>query len=210
MSAEPTRPVYVKKLDAWSIRLTVDPLAVPLTEFVARWRWITPNAITLFSFVLTLVAIWCFLLGTHVAWMIGAVVWHLGNVFDATDGKLARKLAISSPFGAKLDGWLDKVKKILSFAALIVASPEHVPMLAGLALGNYLLQRVPVRPNASLSAYCHARGWTMLFDPLDAVFFLFVLGPLTGQFAVWLGITVFCQVAHMLLNSSLNAFSRKP
>lgn len=209
MSAEPTRPVYVKKLDAWSIRLTVDPLAVPLTEFVARWRWITPNAITLFSFVLTLIAIWCFLLGTHVAWMIGAVVWHLGNVFDATDGKLARKLAISSPFGAKLDGWLDKVKKILSFAALIVASPDALPMLAGLALGNYLLQRVPVRPNASLSAYCHARGLTMLFDPLDAVFFLFVLGPLTGQFTLWLGITVFCQVAHLLLNGCMNALARK-
>jgi len=204
-----TRRTYIKKTDAWSIRFLVEPASIPITEWCAKVSWITPNLVTVVSFLITLLGAWFFLFGDWRNLAIGAVIWQFGYILDGVDGKLARKLGTSSAFGARLDNLLDKVKKALSFAALIYSSHEDWRLLVALVLLHYVLQRLPLRENPTIRAFLDRHNTLQLFDPLDAIFFVFVLGPLLGRFFDGLLVTLACQLVQIAAHLFMNAFRDK-
>lgn len=91
----------------------------PLLAWVSarlRHTGITPNALTLLGFGLTLLA--AFILATGaLRW--GALLLLLASLFDMLDGALARAMGRSSKFGAFLDSTLDRYSESVTMLALV-------------------------------------------------------------------------------------------
>jgi len=65
---------------------------------------VTPNQVTLFSFILILASSYFFSVGNYGAYLIAAALYYTSFVFDTVDGCLARETGKTSPMG----GWYDK------------------------------------------------------------------------------------------------------
>ncbi|GAB4173584.1 MAG: CDP-alcohol phosphatidyltransferase family protein [Wenzhouxiangellaceae bacterium] len=95
-----------------------------LVRRCARMR-ITPNQVTLTSFILVLVAGWCFAQGSFVAGLVAA--W-LMTLLDTVDGKLARVTVQSSRFGDLFDHGIDLIHPPFWYLAWgIGLDPAHRP-----------------------------------------------------------------------------------
>jgi phosphatidylglycerophosphate synthase len=106
----PKRPLDgtagAKKLDYWWTVIAVDPLAVPLTTFLARKRWLTPDQVTWLSLVVAVPMAFLYALGRG-GLVAGAVLFYVSFLLDCIDGKLARATGISSGKGKLLDDIAD-------------------------------------------------------------------------------------------------------
>lgn len=198
---------YVKPLMAWSDIAVLEPFSAVVTEWLAPYRWLTPNAVTCVSFLVNCFAVYFYALGGWSNWVVGAVIWQAGYILDGVDGKLARKLGLKSPFGAKLDVTLDKVKKLMCLAAIWWASPAaDQAVLGGLYLAQYVIQSLRVPRNPGVDAVIHPRRVREVFDPLDGQCFLVLLGPLTASPVLFAGLTI----AGQLADRAAHLFARRP
>ena len=78
---------------------------------------LTPNAVTLLGFAVSVVA--AYLVGS--GWLLaGGVVFLLGGGLDLMDGALARLTGTESPFGALLDSVFDRLGEAALFVGLAV------------------------------------------------------------------------------------------
>ena len=76
---------------------------------------LTPNAVTLISFALTVAS--AYLVGS--GWLVaGGIVFLLGSGLDLMDGALARLTGTASPFGALLDSVFDRLGEAALFVGL--------------------------------------------------------------------------------------------
>ncbi|MFG1610108.1 CDP-alcohol phosphatidyltransferase family protein [Actinoplanes sp. NPDC049265] len=107
-----------KQRDAWWTVLLVDPLAIRLVRLVYPYRWITPNLLSAFAFVLGLGAAACFALQDR-WWLVGgALLFHLSFVVDCMDGKIARLNGTGTIFGVWFDFIFDRIRVIICTVAL--------------------------------------------------------------------------------------------
>ena len=100
-----------KKRDYWFTVLLTDPVAVPITNFLAKRRMMTPNQVTILSFILGLSVGFFFYLGERWSLVIGGVLFYLAFVTDCVDGKLARATGITSDKGQALDALADGARR---------------------------------------------------------------------------------------------------
>ena len=78
---------------------------------------LTPNAVTLLGFAVSVVA--AYLVGS--GWLLaGGIVFLLGGGLDLMDGALARLTGTESPFGALLDSVFDRLGEAALFVGLAV------------------------------------------------------------------------------------------
>ena len=96
-----------KKRDYWFTVLLTDPVAVPLTTFLAKRRLLTPNQVTIISLVLGLSVGVFFATGERWGLIAGGIAFYLAFVTDCVDGKLARATGITSDKGQALDALAD-------------------------------------------------------------------------------------------------------
>ena len=76
---------------------------------------LTPNAMTLISFAVTVAS--AYLVGS--GWLVaGGIVFLLGSSLDLMDGALARLTGTASPFGALLDSVFDRLGEAALFVGL--------------------------------------------------------------------------------------------
>ena len=76
---------------------------------------LTPNAVTLISFAITVAS--AYLVGS--GWLVaGGIVFLLGSGLDLMDGALARLTGTASPFGALLDSVFDRLGESALFVGL--------------------------------------------------------------------------------------------
>ena len=76
---------------------------------------LTPNAVTLISFAITVAS--AYLVGS--GWLLaGGIVFLLGSGLDLMDGALARLTGTASPFGALLDSIFDRLGEAALFVGL--------------------------------------------------------------------------------------------
>ena len=150
-------------MDSWTGCSTV-PAGGPLSKLLVHTS-ITPNAVTLASIVIGLVAAWFFAIGTYAAVALAAVLFQLSTIVDCVDGDLARVLFKESPFGKWLDLGGDQVVHVAVFAAIAVGlvrsgqSPYGVWLGVSAVLGALLsfavvvqgLRRPANHPNGLLS-----------------------------------------------------------
>jgi phosphatidylglycerophosphate synthase len=108
---------YVRYPSPWDAYATL-PLSVPISEALCKTK-ITPNQITVLSFFIALIAVWCFAFGTPWLLVAGGVLYQLSYILDCCDGYVARKTKQSSNFGFWLDHILDELKLALLVIALV-------------------------------------------------------------------------------------------
>ena len=101
-------------------------LSRPITR-AAIALGITPNAISVASLVVGLLAAWCFWLGTAGTAFIGLLVYVVAVVLDHADGEVAR-LTLSE---SRLGEWLDIAVDTLVHAAMVVAMGLTAERAAG-------------------------------------------------------------------------------
>ena len=115
------RELTYKKRDAWWTVLLVDPMAARLVRWLQPYRWVTPNRVSAFAFLLGIGAAACFFTADYRWMVLGALLLHLSFVADCMDGKVGRLNGTGSFFGAWLDYMLDRIRVVLCAIALFGA-----------------------------------------------------------------------------------------
>ncbi len=96
------------------------PISLRITKFLAN-TGITPNLITLFSFLLSILASGLILINNYFGLLSGAVLTQLSSIIDGCDGEIARLKFESSDFGK----WFDAVLDRYADAFIIIAITYH-------------------------------------------------------------------------------------
>ena len=116
----------------WSSFVT-SPLAVAVNYLVVDIRWLTPNRITLLSFIVALVATGFILANSPASFIIAAVLINLSHVLDCMDGQMARYRQSTSLTGAYYDRLTDQLQVIVWFGVIgyvaFVQSHSVVPLV---------------------------------------------------------------------------------
>lgn len=110
-----------KKRDYWFTVLFTDPLAVPLSRFLAKRRLLTPNQVTILSLLTGLSVGFFFAIAVPWSLVVGGLMFYIAFVLDCTDGKLARATGITSPRGQALDALADGGRRASALLGLAVA-----------------------------------------------------------------------------------------
>ena len=120
------------------------PIAKAMLMSIFRHINTTPNQITFFSLVLTIIGCWFFAFKPYPSMMIGILFLHLGYAFDMMDGQYARYKGLSSKFGQWFDPFLDVIKAAflfisLSYAGYVAESDPNVLIWGLIALTHCFL-----------------------------------------------------------------------
>ena len=97
------------------------PLSVRISRYLVQ-RDVTPNQISLFSFLCSVLAAGLFALGGYFALLLGGVLAQLASIVDGCDGEVARLKYQSSDFG----GWFDAVLDRYADAFLLFGLTWHL------------------------------------------------------------------------------------
>lgn len=106
------------KNDEWWSSFVTSPLAIVANYFVVDQPWITPNRITLASFLVAVISAICIVVGGAGNFIAAAMLIHLSHVLDCMDGQMARYRQVSSPVGSYYDRVTDQVQVTLWFGAV--------------------------------------------------------------------------------------------
>ncbi len=88
-------------------RLLNRRISLRISKVLAK-RNVTPNQMTVFSFLLSIVGSAFFLFGGYLTNVVAGVIVQLHSILDGCDGEIARLKFRESKFGAWLDGVLDR------------------------------------------------------------------------------------------------------
>lgn len=109
-----------KHKDYWWTVLAVDPLAIPLTGYIARRRLLTPDQVTLLSAVPGVAMGIAFASGGRAGLVVGAALFYVSFLLDCIDGKLARRLRSFGTKGKVLDQVADGARRASGSIGLAV------------------------------------------------------------------------------------------
>jgi phosphatidylglycerophosphate synthase len=117
--------------------------SVRITRMLLHTK-ITPNQITILSFIFAVTASIFFLLGNYMYLVIGAIAFQISFILDLVDGEVAIYRGIRSTFGAYFDSFSDAVGKVMVFSSLAYGqfslnNNYLILVLAILAVSNSLL-----------------------------------------------------------------------
>ena len=93
------------------------PASKILTRFFLKTP-ITPNQITLLSFIIGILAAIGFAMEGYFNSILGALLFQFSSTVDCSDGEVARLKFMESPFGKWLDITLDNIAHLLIFSAI--------------------------------------------------------------------------------------------
>jgi CDP-L-myo-inositol myo-inositolphosphotransferase len=83
------------------------PISIKISELLLKTN-ITPNQISLISFIVALFSALFFYVGDYVFLVIGGILVHLSSIIDGCDGEVARLKLIESKYGGWFDAVLDR------------------------------------------------------------------------------------------------------
>ena len=100
------------------------PLAFLLVKLVYPTN-ITPNQLTVISMIFGIIGGFFYSLGTHRAFFIGAILILFYNVFDCSDGQLARLKKNGTAVGRILDGIADYLVSVAVYFGIAFGFANH-------------------------------------------------------------------------------------
>jgi len=103
--------------DGFYSTFVVRKLSKPLSSLAIRLN-LSPNLITVISFIVGLLAALSFAQGNRWALILGALLLQLSLILDCVDGEVARATHRFSVVGAWLDASTDRVKEYAAYAGL--------------------------------------------------------------------------------------------
>jgi len=83
------------------------PVSIRLSKILVNFN-ITPNQISIFSFILSMIATGLFALGNYVYLALGGIIAQFASIIDGSDGEVARLKYLSSDYGGWFDAVLDR------------------------------------------------------------------------------------------------------
>jgi CDP-L-myo-inositol myo-inositolphosphotransferase len=185
-----------KSADGWVSRRLNRPLSsrvfTPL--LLGVYPGITPNQVSVLSFLVALVSAACFFLGHMVG---GAVLLHLASVLDGCDGEVARLKHLQSKMGDYLDAVLDRYADGIMFAGfsyyVLQQMGDHVllglrwhPLLilavAAAAILGHLMVSYTSAKSVLNFGYRYSGRWIATGRGRDVRLFIFFAGGLMAHF----------------------------
>jgi len=103
--------------DGFYSTFVVRKLSKPLSALAIKAR-LSPNLVTVISFIVGMAAALSFAQGTRWALILGALLLQLSLILDCVDGEVARATHRFSVIGAWLDASTDRVKEYAAYAGL--------------------------------------------------------------------------------------------
>ena len=133
------------KDDEWWSSFVTSPLAIAVNYLVVDVQWLTPNRITLLSFITAIISSLFIIAGGTMNFMIAAGLIHVSHVLDCMDGQMARYRKTTSSSGAYFDRITDQIQVTLWFGAIgyaaYAASQDVLPVfLAFIGVAFYSLR----------------------------------------------------------------------
>ncbi|MDO8611048.1 MAG: CDP-alcohol phosphatidyltransferase family protein [bacterium] len=148
---------------------------------------ITPNAVTLFSFSISIIGSILFLIPTYPALIIGGILVQLSSILDGCDGEISRLRMSMSAYGGWLDTTLDRYSDTIVLLALgyriLSVNPDlFVYAIVTLAIAGSILTSYSKKEFRIIFGYefDYAEKILHFFDYLrrDARLFIIFLGCL--------------------------------
>ena len=191
-----------KKRDYWFTVLLTDPVAVPISNFLAKRRWLTPDQVTILSLILGVSVGALFATGERWGLIAGGLTFYAAFIVDCVDGKLARALGVTSARGEHLDALADGARRAsasLGLGILLWGKDPILWVLIYVVLAYYFLEISGAEKGQSGSGL--GGKWSralakrrLLPNPgmPDVQAIVFVFGPITGFVvpALWVGIAM--------------------
>ncbi|MCZ6755657.1 MAG: NTP transferase domain-containing protein [Gemmatimonadetes bacterium] len=100
------------------------PLSIRLSKYLVR-TGVTPNEITVASFLMSLIGAVFLAAGGYAAGVLGGLLIQAASVIDGCDGEIARLKGMATPRGAWLDTMLDRYADIAITLAIVTAYVRH-------------------------------------------------------------------------------------
>ncbi len=151
---------------------------------------VTPNAISVFSFLLGAFSGALFAFG-HAA--LAGIMAQISSIIDGCDGEIARLKGIASPYGAFLDSTLDRYADMLILLGIIATNPEEFWLVGGLAmLGSYSISYTGSRAELFGLTFLNLTENLMKRDV--RLFLIFIAGLVNQLFAVLVLLAVLCNL----------------
>ena len=123
----------------WWTFVFILPVLRLLVKPLKKADWLEPNHVTIFSFVLSLVALALIFLDMGWAYLVVGILVFVSYFFDCMDGMIARMNHKKSGFGAFLDFTLDRWKTMLmSWALFWVSMTYHGDVITSLLIMVYV------------------------------------------------------------------------
>ena len=157
------------------------PVSVRISRYLAQHD-VTPNQISVFSFLCSVVAAGLFALGGYFALLVGGVLAQFASIIDGCDGEVARLKYQSSDFGGWFDAVLDRyADAFLLFGLtwhLLAASANGWILLAGFMaiIGSFMLSYTADKYDHLMRERIQAGGKAGLRMGRDVRVFLIFLG----------------------------------
>ncbi len=123
----------------------------PVTRLALRLG-VSPNTITLVSFVIGLLAALAFAQGTRPWLVLGAIALQVSLIVDCVDGEVARATRRFSALGAWLDASTDRVKEYAAYAGLAAGA-----VIGGLSAWWVAVVLIVVQTVRHMADYTFAR-----------------------------------------------------
>jgi len=168
-----------KAREEWWSRVFATPVAYIILLGIADWRFITPNRLTILSFILALLSAILIVSGDTLMLVVAGLILQLSYIIDCMDGQLARYRNVASKVGSFLDKWSDFVKFPFVIVALSVEASSSNQTIAPLLLGIlsvFLIGYLPYLKMFALNDFSIA-PWNVLsgksFTQRNLRFFLF-------------------------------------
>ena len=161
------------------------PVSVRISRYLAQ-RDVTPNQISLFSFLCSVVAAGLFALGGYFALLVGGVLAQFASIIDGCDGEVARLKYQSSDFGGWFDAVLDRyADAFLLFGLtwhLLAAAANGWILLAGFMaiIGSFMLSYTADKYDHLMRERIRAGGKAGLRMGRDVRVFLIFLGAVAN------------------------------
>ncbi len=106
------------KDDEWWSSFVTAPLAIVFNYIVVDIKWLTPNLITLASFIMALISAIFIVVGGSKNFLIAAILINLSHIFDCMDGQIARYRHTSTASGSYFDRTTDHIQITIWFGAV--------------------------------------------------------------------------------------------
>jgi phosphatidylglycerophosphate synthase len=98
----------------WWAFAAILPMANRVSLFCANKTRLTPNQITLISFVMVIAAMFCFIQGSWHFLVLGAVLYEFNYLLDCVDGTIAKMKKAHSVEGGFIDFFLDQWRNFIA------------------------------------------------------------------------------------------------
>ncbi len=110
----------VKPTDGWVSRYINRPVSTRISRWLVRTP-VTPNMVTLVTFLTGLAGAWFVLDGTYWPVLLGALLFQFSSILDGCDGEVAVLTYRESKYGSWLDTITDNLTYLAFFAAVVWA-----------------------------------------------------------------------------------------